>query len=125
MQMREVKFRAFIKQLKMVVPVTDLYFECKEIECDLTSGKGETSVFSINEIELMQYTCLKDKNGKEIFEGDVVITDEADGLDQIIYYKGAFYIESLSNRNFGDELLSDLIVEVIGNIYENPELLEK
>lgn len=123
--MREVKFRAFIKQLKLVVPVTDLYFECKEVECDLTNGQGETSVYSINEIELMQYTCLKDKNGKEIFEGDVVITDEADGLDQVKYYKGAFYIESLSNHNFGDELLSDLIVEVIGNIHENPELLEK
>ncbi|NQN44441.1 hypothetical protein HPA14_07090 [Streptococcus suis] len=83
-----------------------------------------------SEAILMQSTGLFDVNGKEIFEGDVIrinyINDDSPWTDAIIwnpkYY--AWYLKS------NKELLGfamdepDIIVEIIGNIYENPELME-
>ena len=76
----------------------------------------------------MQYTGLKDKNDKEIYESDIVDWDNGRGF--VFYYEGAFYHEY---REKMDGKLIEVyrpskrmwdIVEVIGNIYENPELLE-
>jgi hypothetical protein len=89
-----------------------------------------------DKVILMQSTGLKDKNGKEIFEGDVVTFEDeircGDDLDIFLnigvveYGQGMFYI---SNRQSvcADDLLDGEMwdVEVIGNIYENPELLPK
>ncbi len=74
---------------------------------------------------LMQYTGLKDKNGKEIYEGDLVKVEGAGGeplqivwnttqLCGFAYQAGAFYHGFIE---------PDDSIEVIGNIYENPELL--
>ena len=78
---------------------------------------------------LMQSTGLKDKNGKEIYEGDIVRFALTDGFnyatdeDGVVTYKlGAFYVVN----GLTEYLISDINnnkVEVIGNIYQNPELL--
>ena len=78
---------------------------------------------------LMQSTGLKDKNGKEIYEGDTVRFSLTDGFnyvtneDGVVTYKlGAFYVVN----DLAEYLISDINtneVEVIGNIYENPESL--
>lgn len=70
----------------------------------------------------LQYTGLKDKNGKKIFEGDIAIFG-SDPAEQIIFKDGAF-------RWGGDfdyilQICEEYNIEVIGNIYENPELLDK
>ena len=78
---------------------------------------------------IMQSTGIKDKNGKEIYEGDIVRFALTDGFnyvmneDGVVTYKlGAFYVVN----GLTEYLISDINtneVEVIGNIYENPELL--
>lgn len=80
--------------------------------------------------ELMQYTGLKDRNGKEIYEGDVYKPPIATQLFQIMFIAGAF-CAGRSEKDavpFGweDEAIDTdwaSEVEVIGNVYENPELL--
>ncbi len=86
---------------------------------------------------LMQSTGLKDKNGVEIFEGDVVSVSVQNGFDYLdnkvcivknsIGHSGlvcATVDEDLEYRIFNTELFEEYMYEVIGNIYENPELLE-
>lgn len=99
--------------------------------------RKETLMCKINLDNLIQCTGLKDKNGKLIYEGDIlkfkVLADfEAFGTNKkyveiiapVIYEYGGFFIEQSENSIFLGQLpMSE--IEVIGNIYENPELLEK
>lgn len=70
-----------------------------------------------------QYTGLNDKTGKEIFEGDIVQSE--DGLDKVVFKNGAFYLETLLDIRHQEELLSEIPVVVIGNMFENPNLLKQ
>lgn len=80
-----------------------------------------------NDLNLMQSTGLEDKNGKEIFEGDIVKMAK-DVYSDLTYYEivrhrgGAYRLES--NKHSCELWLRHTNCEVIGNIYENPELLE-
>ena len=82
----------------------------------------------------MQSTGLRDKNGKEIFEGDIITNgiDRADvknhqtlGFYTVLNGREYFFARGISFENFEEnaEEFSEA-VEIIGNIYENPELLE-
>lgn len=84
-----------------------------------------------NEAILMQYTGLKDKNGKEIFEGDICVLDyslydEYEDEDEFGNEKFKFVVEFEDGSfwNWCEDLTSDRC-EVIGNIYENPNLLKQ
>ena len=75
--------------------------------------------YSVDPSTICQYTGLKDKNGKRIFEGDILsIWNESH--DVVVFEDGAFYLENTSiPMRFANKF------EVIGNITDNPELLEK
>lgn len=111
--MREIKFRAWLKEKHKMINVNDINLK----EKDVNEG-----FFSFYEIELMQYTGIKDKNGKEIYEGDIVFIENG------FYYKIVFENASFKAKYGQYPLTINLneiapYCEVVGNIYENPELL--
>ena len=83
--------------------------------------------YDLEDIEFMQSTGLKDKNGKEIFEGDIVkmakdVYSEPTYYEVVRHRGGAYRLES---KQHGCELwLRHADCEIVGNVYENPELLE-
>ncbi len=76
---------------------------------------------------IQQYTSLFDKFDREICEGDIVKLDW-DGnksLAEVVYWKNGFYCQNIHKNILGDTIYLFLYCEIIGNIYENPELLKK
>lgn len=133
--MREIKFRAWDyddkKMWKVVAISESIWGDCEEKHirvCDFDKSPSlkETDVrLSVN-YKLMQYTGLKDKNGREIYEGDVLF-HPIQGRRKV-YYPFAEHVASYGLRNVENGMAGDLcdsqIYEIIGNLYENPELLE-
>jgi hypothetical protein len=69
-----------------------------------------------------QYTGLKDKNDKEIYEGDILEYDELKKYYEVMRHNGAYLVKGLFEKGIYYPL--NTLGKVIGNIYENPELLE-
>lgn len=123
------RYRAWNKNLKTMYEVDDIM--------SIDFGKSEISVktlffertnyYKFDDIVLMQSTGLTDKNGKEIFEGDVVkmakiVYSEPTYYEVVRHRGGAYRLES---KQYGCELwLRHTDCEIVGNIYENPELAE-
>lgn len=127
--MREIKFRAWLKEEKKMVNVETIDFTDKSIQYlekneFINAYLLRRMIFG--DIELMQYTGLKDKNGKEIYEGDIVVLNniENDNMCIVRYEHSSYRLEGWSLR----EDLSNVenrFLEVVGNIYENKNLLEE
>lgn len=118
------KFRAWFPQTKEM-EVCESYKETSKLFMALDADDGF--------LEVMQSTGLKDKNGKEIFEGDILELSDCDeviGNTKIIWDNSmvTYMVEAVGvdGREAFYKVLSDedFSYEVIGNIYENPELLE-
>ncbi|MCO7127781.1 YopX family protein [Sporolactobacillus shoreicorticis] len=139
--MREIKFRIYDKQDEQMIEWSDLYRyygipEDWDME-DLLNGQADDEYS-----EVMQSTGLKDKNGREIYEGDILYYTVFDRFDHDQQYKGIvkwsdddaqWFLASIDGSDFqgpdfhplGWVWRQDDEPEIIGNIYENPNLLKE
>lgn len=127
----EPKFRAWDIAEKCWVVIDDE-------DCTYFRHKGKVITFTRGGIILEQFTGLHDKNGKEIFEGDIMTRGAGWGNEVVQYYKCGFvrhnYKDDADYNLGGCDYSSDgkkdnedkpiqLITEIIGNIHESPELM--
>lgn len=122
------RFRAWLKNDKEMIDADEIHFDNGQLDF---IGDAITFMRMADEVELMQSTGLKDKNGKEIFEGDVVTngwkrqvvtfgTQEVEeDFGSIRIYRG---FNLYLGGGYPNAIMSEF--EVVGNIYENPDLLE-
>ena len=120
------RFRAWDKENKKMIDVDILNWNNGEVDF---IGDGITFMLKANDIALMQSTGLFDKNGKEIFEGDIV---DYKGRKAVVKWHGSYasfiymFLDELKGRNqeWDPLYLSYLHFQVVGNKFERPALLE-
>lgn len=145
--MRTIKFRAWEHNLNEIIPVDDIqFYRGDDIEIEgiklkpkprdeqpiIINTRSAWRIADGEDVSLMQFTGLLDKNGKEIYEGDLVTIRQNGHISTIEFTDGCFMMvhkhKDLSGVENGgyEQVLGFLAVpvEVIGNIYENPGLLK-
>lgn len=127
--MREIRFRAYIKGCSKIVDVDVLSVEYDgaviEIRLLDEGSNCECVSFYENQFEIMQYTGLKDKNGKEIYEGDIL--SWGNNVIAKVYYADdlAMFRCSVKGTEEFDLFAFNQEASIVGNIYENKELLDE
>jgi uncharacterized phage protein (TIGR01671 family) len=120
--MREIKYKAWCSERKLMCEVISINFE--EDTITVKYPDGHRCTYKLSLFILMQYTGLKDKNGKEIFEGDVIKDNDGD-IRTIQFVNGSFGGRLTLVPHLAlliDEEMYNC--EIIGNRFENPELLQ-
>lgn len=128
------KFRVWMKSLKWMCDVTNISFDSKFVDI---CQQGDTERYTemsveFDEITLMQSTGLFDRNGKEIFEGDILAFKTDDEVINVnVFWDKEHALFMFESKKYNEQgLLAELVenntypFEIIGNIYENKELLD-
>lgn len=121
------RFRAWDKVFKEMVQVNALVLDEQVVK--VTYKNGNVAKEDMKEYELMQSTDLRDRNSVEIFEGDIV---DYKGRKAVVKWHGSYasfiyrFVDELKERvsEWHPLFLAYYHFEIVGNIYENPELLE-
>lgn len=130
---REIKFRVWDHNTDtMMIPDKFEFYdgEIGWIDAGREAGPKSGNDGDPGQFEIMQYTGLHDKNGREIYEGDIVRTgddnvgDPEPMIGKVIMQDGSWLIENEKKREAIDLFSEITSREVIGNIFENQELLE-
>ena len=133
--MREIKYRAWDKkEKKMGFDINVLSSSKAFMGWQGDNGQGAYVNPKDKNFELMQYTGLKDKNGKEIYEGDIFRLNKE--IYKVNFRSGCFMADNIKNGNqfthskedvkvWHTLMESQMKIEVIGNIYENKEVLNE
>lgn len=122
------KYRAWDKETQTMLDVSLIDFK-KSVLVGEHWEFGETNFINFDDVNLMQSTGLFDKNGKEIFEKDIL---DYNGRKVIVKWHGSYasfiyeFVDELQNRKteWKPLYLSYYHFKIIGNVYQNPELLE-
>ena len=124
-----IKFRAWHNELGRMMSISDMWFNVDSLgEIGLNDTiMNDCITVSPDEIKLMQSTGLKDKNGKEIFEGDILKSNKY--ITSVFYARGAYCVKFRQAPNTTVTMNVISFIEkyktkIIGNIYENKELLD-
>jgi len=133
--MREIKLKCIHKDTKEINEVSAIdwhgnWISYGEIE-KKENGHIDLVWRKLNLHHLIEFTGFKDKNGVEIYQGDIIDLCQSKyegehNLNVIIFENGCFCAkDELTTRNLHETISIGIDYEVIGNIYKNPELLEK
>ena len=135
--MRDIKFRAWDKEFEKMTYFDDEEYDYRPplafrldqvLKKDINYNDYEDFEYKdiTDKLEIMQYTGLKDENGKEIYEGDIVEITRPCILEkgEVKFINGCFAIKSKDTLLMLYQCeINNFKLKVIGNIYENPELL--
>ena len=126
--MREIEFRAWDNEANRWVSSGE-WLDTMPVRVSLLEEYPPTCVIGSGNYHLMQFTGLKDKNGKKIFEGDI-LKDGKGQTGQVLWHRNSFLVEwrerDYSGARIVERMYDDCFGcgEIIGNIYGNPELLK-
>mgnify|MGYP001018704377 FL=1 len=124
--MREIKVRAWYKPYKQMCQVESLRFDVNGVYTAVLIEEPfyDRKLVEADEIAIEQYTGLKDKNGTEIYEGDILIDDTGEPTEYWVvkFSDGGFVGEC---AGVAEPLFELTNLEVVGNIHEDSELVEE
>ena len=124
--MREIKFRAWYKPYKQMCQVESLRFDGNGVYTVVLIEESfyDRRLVEADEIVIEQFTGLEDKNGTEIYEGDILIDDTGEPIEYwVVKFSESGFVGECAG--VAEPLFELANLEVVGNIHENPELVEE
>ena len=122
---REIKFRAWLKEENKMVNVETMDFTDKSMQYLEKNEIIDAYLLRrmiFDDIELMQNTGIKGKNGKEIYEDDIVWNEWDEEYQVVIFDEGEY---KLMGESHVQNLYDELDIDIRGNVYENFELVKE